>query len=212
MKISSAIYNGKNEIKNIIFDWGGVLTDLHIEDTINAFKNIGLSAREEPDIFADLFIPFETGKISAEEFRNKIRYYAKNNVSDNTIDAAWNMILGELPAHRWNILEKANTLFRTFLLSNTNIIHQTYYFKFLKGIYGTDGFSHFFEKMYFSHELHMRKPNEDIFHYVINNAAIKVGETLFIDDAIENIETAHHLGFNTIHLALPLTLKDVFIE
>jgi glucose-1-phosphatase len=210
MKLSDAIYNGKTEIKNIIFDWGGVITDLHWDAMIKAFKKIGFSIDTEPGVLNDLFIPFETGMISSDEFRNKIRKYANAPLSNAVIDEAWNSILGKLPQERWNILEKAHNRYRTFLLSNTNVIHQQYYFNVLKDTYGTSGFSHLFEKVYFSFVLHMRKPNSDIFQYVLNDAGIECSETIFIDDFEENIETARRIGFQTIHLTSPLELADIF--
>ena len=41
MNFADAIYNGKTKIKNIIFDWGGVITDLHFEATKKAFHESG---------------------------------------------------------------------------------------------------------------------------------------------------------------------------
>jgi len=212
MKISDAIYNGKTKIKNIIFDWGGVITNLRHDIIIEGFRNIGLEIYKEPDLWKELFIPFEIGKISPTEFRNKIRNYIENNIEDQLIDDIWNSILGDVPAKRWKILEKVSLKYRTFLLSNTNRIHKEYYFRYLHTIYGTDGFAHLFEKMYFSYMLNMRKPDREIFDFVLNNAEIRASETLFIDDLIENIETAQNMGFITIHLKSPLTLADVFAD
>jgi putative hydrolase of the HAD superfamily len=213
MILSEAIVNGKNEIKNIIFDWGGVITDLHIEATKSAFHDLGLLIFDEKvphDPLARIFIPFETGRISAGEFRNSIRKLSPKHLTDEMIDTAWNAMLGALPADRWKLLESAGLFYRTFLLSNTNAIHLDYYFNYLKGIYGTYGYVHLFEKAYFSYQLHLRKPDADIFEYVIKDSGINPQETLFIDDFIENIETARMLNFQTIHLTKPLSLMDLF--
>jgi glucose-1-phosphatase len=215
MNFPDAIYNGKIEIKNIIFDWGGVLTDLHLDATKKAFQQLGLAVYDESvphDPHNNIFIPFEIGKISPEEFRNRIRLGASSVLTDNEIDNAWNAMLGELPAERWKLLEKAAKYCRTFLLSNTNAIHVPYYFHYLQKVYGTYGYTHLFEKTYFSFELGLRKPNRDIFQYAIGDAGIDPQETLFIDDFIENIETARQLGFQTVHLKAPLTLVDVFAD
>jgi FMN phosphatase YigB (HAD superfamily) len=211
--LSDAIYTGKIEIKNIIFDWGGVITDLHLEATKNAFRQLGIDLFDEsvPHIhFDDLFIPFETGKITPGEFRNRLRKFSQKELSDQQIDSAWNAMLGNLPAARWELLASAGRIYRTFLLSNTNAIHLGYYFQYLQGIYGTFGYTHLFEKAYFSHLLGLRKPNRDIFEYVLQDTGIRPYETLFIDDFKENIETARKIGFQTIHLVLPRTLTDLF--
>ena len=215
MNFAKEIYNGKTEIKNIIFDWGGVITDLHLNATKRAFLELGLSIFDESvphDPRNDLFISFEIGKITPNEFRNRIRSYSSSSLTDAAIDHAWNSLLGELPAERWHILQKAARQFRTFLLSNTNAIHLSYYYGRIKQIYGTYGYAHLFEKTYFSFELGMRKPNIDIFQYVLKDAGIHPKETLFIDDFIENIQTARQIGFQTIHLKAPMTLADVFTD
>ena len=213
MNFSDAIYNGKYKIKNIIFDWGGVITDLHFEATKKAFLELGLAIFDESvphDPHDDLFIPFEIGNISPAQFRDKLRNLSTKPLSNEAIDKAWNAMLGDLPKERWRILEKSSGIFRTFLLSNTNAIHLPYYYGRIKEIYGTRGYAHLFEKTYFSYELGLRKPNADIFEYVVKDAAIVPEETMFIDDFIENIDTARQLGFQTIHLKNPLTLVDVF--
>jgi putative hydrolase of the HAD superfamily len=215
MKFAGEIYNGKEKVKNIIFDWGGVLTDLHFEATKKGFHQLGLSIFNESvphDPHDTLFIPFETGKITPAEFRNRIRNLTPRSLTDNDIDAAWNAMLGDLPIERWHILEKLSDHYRIFLLSNTNAIHVPYYSGVLKQKYGTNGYDHLFEKTYFSYELGMRKPNEDIFQHVIDDARLRPEETVFIDDFLENIETARKLGFGTIHLKAPLTLTDVFTD
>lgn len=214
MIFHEAIYNGITEIKNIIFDWGGVITDLHFDLTKRAFQELKLSIFDDSvphDPHDELFIPLEIGKISPAEFRNKIRLRSTLPLSDAMIDNAWCAMLGELPAERWHLLEKAKNHYRTFLLSNTNAIHLPYYFNFIQKIYGTHGYTHLFEKTYYSHELGLRKPNEDIFRFVLKDAGINPEETMFIDDFIENIETARSIGFQTVYLKAPLTLTDVFI-
>src|SRR5512133_3811767 len=131
MNFAAAIYNGKSKIKNIIFDWGGVITDLHLELTKNAFVQLGLSIFDESvphDQNHDLFIPFETGKISPGEFRNRIRSLSSTVLTDEMIDHAWNALLGDLPEERWKILEKVSDKYRCFILSNTNAIHQPFYY------------------------------------------------------------------------------------
>jgi putative hydrolase of the HAD superfamily len=214
MTFSGAIYNGNTEIRNIIFDWGGVITNLHFEKTKKAFIDLGLAIWDESvphDPHDDLFIPFEIGKLSAEDFRNRVRGYCKHSLSDESIDYAWNAMLGDLPEERWKILAKAKEHYRTFLLSNTNAIHLPYYFGKIQELYGTDGYTHLFEKTYYSFELGLRKPNADIFKFVIKDAGIIPEETVFIDDFIENIDTARLLGFHTVHLKAPLELRDVFV-
>ncbi len=108
MILSEARDNHKNEIKNILFDWGGVITDLHLEATKKAFHDLGLTIFDEHvphDPLDKVFIPFEIGNISPEEFRNNIRKLSPNPLTDTMIDGAWNAMLGVLPEERWKLLE-----------------------------------------------------------------------------------------------------------
>jgi len=214
MKLSEAKHKAHSEIKNIIFDWGGVITDLKFRECVAAFREIGFDfdwtlAGSEND---DIFLPFETGRITPEEFRTRIRRHTGNAVTDRQIDYAWNLVLGDLPEERWRLLEKLKSRYRLFLLSNTNIIHLQYYSGYLMDKYGTNGYHHLFDGTYFSFELGMRKPDTDIFEHVVNNEKLVPGETLFIDDLPENIHTAEKLGLRVYLLREPETLNDLFGE
>jgi len=213
MILSDAIYTGKTEIKNIIFDWGGVITDLHFDASKTAFHDLGLFIFDEKvpfDPLNKIFIPLEIGRISAGEFRDNLRKLSSKLLSDEMIDQAWNAMLGALPVERWKLLESTRYRYRTFLLSNTNAIHLEYYSRYLEGIYGTYGYVHLFEKAYFSFELHLRKPNRDIFEFVLEDSRLMAEETLLIDDSLENIESALKVGLQAIHLKKPRTLVDLF--
>ena len=65
---------------------------------------------------------------------------------------------------------------------------------------GVDGLDLFFKKSYYSFQMGMRKPSPEIFQFVLNDAGILPQETLFIDDALPNIEAAQKLHFKTHHL------------
>ena len=60
----------------------------------------------------------------------------------------------------------------------------------------------YFKKAYYSQLIGMRKPEAEIYQYVLKDAGIIAQETFFIDDLSVNIETAQRLGFKT-HLLLP---------
>jgi epoxide hydrolase-like predicted phosphatase len=56
----------------------------------------------------------------------------------------------------------------------------------------------FFNKAFFSNELGFMKPDKKIYNYVLKQIKFKPNECLFIDDKIDNIESAKSLGINTI--------------
>ena len=202
-------------VKNVIFDFGAVILDIDGSRTINAFRALGV---DEFDSFHEflhsqgnqrLFIDIETGAISPSEFRDSIRKIAKKNLLDEAIDNAWNAMLVRYRKERLDLLQELKTKFRTFLLSNTNIIHWEHFTKMLQP-FGYKGLHELFEKDYYSHVLGMRKPNDDIFMYVVKASNLNPEETLFLDDNLMNIEAAKRLGIHTIQITQTVDILNVF--
>ena len=213
MKLSDEILNSKAQIKNIIFDWGGVITDLDFNACIEAFRKYGLDSLFEQynmNFQKEFYTRLEMGMISPEEFRTELRKLIPNPITDNELDNAWAALLCELPRERWNFLHKVRKHYRTFLLSNTNKIHVDTYFQRIYESYGVYGYRHLFEKTYFSYELKMRKPDIKIFKFVLKDSNLKPEETLLIDDFDKNIESAGKLGIITYQLKEPVTILDIF--
>ncbi len=191
-------------LKNIIFDLGGILINIDYKKTEKAFINLGF--KDFANMFSQftanaIFEQLETGKISNEDFYQALISLSTNNITKEQIKEAWNEIILDWRPQSLNFLETIASKYNLFLLSNTNAIHQTYFYDSLKKETGRVSFNHLFTKAYYSHEIHFRKPNADIFEFVAKDANINIAETLFIDDSINNIETAKQLGFKT-HLLL----------
>ncbi len=196
------------KIKNIIFDLGGVLINIDYKKTEAAFISLGYTNFSEmynQYKSNDLFELLEMGKISEESFYKEM---IGNKILHAThIEQAWNAILLSWRRNSLNHLNFLRDHYNLYLLSNTNAIHQKAFFASLKEETGIDNFNDFFIKAYYSHEVQLRKPNEDIFNFVAKDADIIPKETLFIDDSYNNIETAKQLGFKT-HLLLPQELIE----
>jgi len=61
-------------------------------------------------------------------------------------------------------------------------------------------FKNCFDHFYLSHEMKMRKPNTDIFAYVLKKHSLVAQETLFVDDTKENTAAAKRLGIQVWNL------------
>ena len=85
------------------------------------------------------------------------------------------------------------------MLSNTNQIHIDHIINKL-GKEKYEMFYHLFDKVYFSHEVKLRKPDYNIFKLVINENDLEIKKTLFIDDSIQHINSARKIGLHTYHL------------
>ncbi len=202
----------QKKIKNIIFDFGGVILNIDYQLTIDAFKEIGMDNFEKAYSQASqihLFDNLEKGLISPKQFRDGIRIASGLDLSDEKIDYAWNKIILDLPESRIDLLMKIKNNYNCFLLSNTNIIHYELYIKQLHK-FGLQNFDEIFRKTYFSFEMGMRKPDSEIFEFVLNQQQLIANETLFIDDSIQHIETANKLGINTYHLQKGSDITELF--
>ncbi len=201
----------KSSLKNLIFDLGGVIINLDTQASVRAFSNLG-NIVEDPDISIytlQLFIDYEKGFISDQEFRNRLSQKL-NNCSFEEIDRAWNCMLLDIPPIRLDFLRSLKEKYRMFLLSNTNGIHIEKVNKILKDVCGQEDFSCFFEKTYYSHIMKKRKPDFEIFEQVLNENNLLAEETLFIDDSAVNLNGAEHLGIQTLLVTSEKSLFDFF--
>lgn len=195
-----------NEIKNIIFDFGGIFIDIDYQKTEQAFIDAG--AVNFPELYTQhhastLFEDLETGKISPEEFYDSFREKARINLSNKTIETAWNAMLGNFLLEELNWLEEIKHKYRIFLYSNTNQIHYDAFSTTFKKVTGKANFDDYFIKAYYSHTLGLRKPYKESFEKILEEQHLVASETVFIDDTIKNIEGAKLAGLQTIHLVPP---------
>ncbi len=183
-------------IKNIIFDFGDVFIDLDKPATDRHLKAFGIE--ELPSALIEVNKAYEQGKISSAEIISAYTT-AFPQLSSSDFIEGWNSILKDFPQKRLDFLKqlKKSNKYNLFLLSNTNDIHINY----VKDTFAFyDTFKSCFDRFYLSYEIGFRKPNKDIYTFVLNDSRLKPEETLFIDDSEENIISANSLGIQTWHL------------
>ncbi|MEO6282443.1 MAG: HAD family phosphatase [Dyadobacter sp.] len=201
-----------DKIKNIIFDLGDVILNIDVPIASKSFAT--LSGKEQIEILSifkenNLFRQFETGKLDEAGFRNYIReLLGFSDLSDEAIDTAWNSLLLDLPPERVTLLQKLAENYRLFLLSNTSSIHITQVNKILEASTGIEKLDDLFETVFLSYEMGLMKPDAQIYLNVLEQAGLKAGETLFLDDNLDNINAASKLGIETIHVQKPLTILE----
>ncbi len=197
-------FSKKEPIKNIVFDFGGVLLDIDFTLTYEAMSLI-LGKEFYPKMMTESMkthlLDFEKGLTTKETFIWNIQRYAANETPHGyDVIKAWNkMLLGWQPA-KFQFLLNLRQNYKVFLLSNTNELHIEWVMKDLKKNHSIVEFDNvYFDKIYYSHLLNMRKPDKDIFEYVLNDAQIIASETLFVDDLMVNIEAAKDLNYQVYH-------------
>ena len=190
-------------IKNIIFDLGGVIVNIDYSLTIEAFRKLGIENIDNLFNYlhqTNLFNEYDKGNISPSQFFEGLRENSHLNLSEVDMHNAWNAMLLHLPQHRLDTILKLKPLFRTFLLSNTNESHLEYFFKRTEKENGLKNFGSIFEKPYYSCRMGMRKPDKEIFLKVIEESKLIPSETMFFEDLLHNIEGAKSAGIQTYHI------------
>ena len=180
-------------IKNIIFDFGDVFINLDKEATYKELAKLGVTEISE-DMMQQHY-QYEMGLISTDDFIDF--FYNKFNISKEKLIYSWNAILLDFPKHRLDFLKKlaATNDYRLFLLSNTNDMHISW----IQNDWGEELYNEFksyFEQFYLSHEINLRKPNTNIFEFVLSENNLQASETIFIDDTQENTNAAQELGIH----------------
>ncbi|RXR22465.1 HAD family hydrolase [Flavobacterium stagni] len=177
-------------IDAIIFDFGDIFINLEKEAQIEAFKKLGLDGPKD-DLIAQNDL-FEKGKISEQEFLESFHNYIPNATLLEIRDA-WNSIIGEFPLERLEFLQMLSGKYRMFLLTNTDEIHISKFEHKVGMSFYTD-FYNCFEKVFYSYEMGMRKPEPEIFNHILNKYDLSPKRTLFIDDKKVNTDAAEALG------------------
>ena len=191
-----------SKVKNIVFDLGGVIMNLDVPKTIKALHKIGIEKivnNTGHNYHHSFFYDFEVGDISEEHFLESLQKLSNKKLNFSEIKQAWNEMILNIPLDRINFLRDLKEEYNLFLLSNTNSIHQFKYLSEFNHKYGYS-FNSLFQKAYYSHEIGLRKPNKEVFDFVLKNSTLKASETLFIDDSLTNIKAAKKAGINTFHI------------
>ena len=190
------------KIKNIIFDFGGVLLDLDQTETYRAFSTLfgqEITPENVTQIFGPIFHQIETGEISDETFLWKIQHLKSGNLDPLKIIQSFNAMLIDFRPKLLPFLESLKKDYQTALLSNTNSIHIRYVMhSILEKRYGVRTWKDYFHHVFYSHEMGMRKPNLNIFHQVTDSLKLNPSETLFIDDTEENVQAAIQCGWKAV--------------
>ena len=203
-------------IKHIIFDLGNVLLNLDPSLSYKALQDLNIPHFE--DVYRSLnekniFEQLETNELSPRQFIDIIRESSGLPLQDQQIIDAWNALLLDFPLRRLQIVQQLQLHYDLILLSNTNEIHEESFNKSLQLAHGIPNIAVFFDKVYYSHRIGMRKPNPAIFQRVLTDCCFKPEHTLFIDDIEENTLAAATLGIQTIWLKEGMSIeKDIFLS
>lgn len=180
-------------IKTLVFDFGDVFLTLNKEATEKELEKLGIINFSKERM--EFLQTYEKGLISTNEFLAQLKkWYPK--IPQHELVKAWNSILVDFPRARMDFIQDIvkKKQFTLILLSNTNDLHMDWVSKHIS-FFNT--FKSCFDAFYLSHEINYRKPDIEIFKFIIKKHQLNPSETLFIDDTAENTNAAQKLGFQT---------------
>lgn len=199
----------------VIFDLGGVLINLDYHRTSEAFVQLGL--RDFDAVYSqmqqtDLFDRFETGVVSPFHFINRLLDQLPAGTNANQVVHAWNAMILDFPPKRleWLANFRQDSGKKIFLLSNTNSLHMDAVRRSLETAVGHQRLEDYFDRVYVSHEMGMRKPHPEIFLRLCEEQGLTPAKTLFIDDSPQHVEGARKAGLQAVHLAPGTAVQSVF--
>lgn len=187
--------------KALIFDMGGVLVDLDIEDCKRAFKEyLGYYKIDEiidpchqKGIYGDL----EEGKLTANEFREIVLEESRpGSLAEDVDRAMWHILVGIEP-YKIDMLRKLAGRYDLYMLSNNNAVCLPR----SRQLFADAGapLEEIFRKCYFSFEMKALKPSEAFYKAVMEDIGIAPEDMLFIDDSMKNVEGAIQAGLPAVY-------------
>lgn len=189
-----------NKIKNILFDFGGVVLTLDPQEAIHRFEALGLkNAAESLNVYTQqgIFGDLERGKITDKEFVAELGHLVGHELTWEQCQHAWLGYCKELPQRNLDALLKLRCDgYRVILLSNTNPFMMEWA---LSDRFDGRGhsLSYYLNAIYMSYRCKAMKPDELFFNKVLLGEKIIPQETLFLDDGPRNVAAASQLGINT---------------
>jgi glucose-1-phosphatase len=199
-------------IQNVIFDLGGVIINLDNRLTEKAFFDLG--AKDFRKYFghgfaASFFSDYEVGKISDQQFISDLKKMIDVDVPDQVIIDAWDALLLNFPPERIHLMRDLKKKYRIFLFSNTNALHLKKVQSIYQNEFGGGSLEDHFEKTYYSHLIHLRKPDAASFEYIIRENKLTPSATMFVDDAQVNVAGANAVGLRGFYLAPGVSISDL---
>lgn len=187
--------------KAIIFDMGGVLVDLDLEDCKRAFKEdlnyYGIDEILDPCHQKGIWGDLEEGMLSAEDFRKIVLADSRPDAQPEDVDKAMWRILSGIAPYKAELLKKLAQKYDLYLLSNNNSIC----LPCSAGMFDEVGapLDEVFKKCFYSFEMKALKPSEKFYKAVIEQIGLPGEQMLFIDDSQKNVDGSIAAGLPAVY-------------
>lgn len=193
-----------------IFDMGNVIIDIDFKRVLSVWSNLSgkpLSELSSDFIYGETFKQHECGKISDVEFAEAINDELGMSLSFDEFAEGWQAIFISVRPEVIDIMNRLREQgHRVVVLSNTNRLHQDYWPQHYPEIAASADF------LYLSQDLGLRKPDPDIYQYVLETEEFEPQDVVFFDDVRENVDAATELGIKGVLVTDRDTVSRYFAE
>jgi len=200
----------------IIFDLGGVLYDIDVTRTVDAFAALGVPGFNQYYTLQNqtgLIDRFEKGQLNQEAFTEGVNQLIGREFSTDQVRNAWNALLIGLPAQSVELLHDLKQKgYQIYLLSNTNAFHMEAINQEVRQKYGIPSLASLVDKAWYSFEMNMRKPDAEIYEKVMRENGLNPQTTVFIDDNQDNILSAEKAGMPAMHKPGDRSIQDLLTD
>ena len=194
------------EIKNVIFDLGGVLIDWNPE---YVYLDVFNGDREKMKWFFDEICTMDwnenqdAGYPLQQATEERVKLFPEYEEWIRIYYGRWEEMLGKQIDGTVTILKQLidNPNYKVVALTNWSA--ETFPIALERF-----DFLHWFEGIVVSGTEKMRKPFNEIYELTLNRFNIEASQSLFIDDNAKNIEAAKKMGIITIRFNNPTQLKS----
>ena len=188
------------QIKNIVFDFGGVIVTIDRSKAVRAFQEVGV--KEADQLLGEyhqqgIFQEVEDGCMDAEMFRKRLSGICGKELTYKEVERGWRGFVTEVPQYKLDYLNELREKYNVYILSNTN----PYMMGWARSSELTPAgkpLDAYVDKIYASYEVGITKPDRGIFDYMIKDSGLNPAETIFVDDGASNIAMGQELGFVTL--------------
>lgn len=200
-----------SELSTIIFDLGEVIVDLDTQAVINEFFRL---TQKDGKILKDKLIStpylfqYETGQIGDEEFVAGMNEVLGANIVYDEFKYAWNLMIKDIPVKRLEFIKKLKETHQVLILSNTNYMHEERFEEIMQEKIGKTMID-LADTAYYSHHIGLRKPNHDIYEYVIEKNSLDPAKAIFLDDREDNILAARQVGLKAEQVMFPDQIFEI---
>lgn len=179
-----------------IFDLGNVIVDIDFNRVLGAwsdFSRVPLATLKQNFAMGETFHLHERGEISDEAFAERFCQEMGLSLSYEQFSHGWQAIFVAIRPEVIDIMHKLREQgHRVVVLSNTNRLHSNYWPKHYPEVEAAS------DHMYLSQDLGIRKPEAEIYRYVLEQEHCPASDAVFFDDNEENVTAARALGIKSI--------------